>query len=128
MAFFRMYHKGLVAGLIHSSWKVRKASRQSIRRLYSSPLAIKLSLKLLQEYRILLAAQKVGKIILFAALSVSSYNTASKMWVLEVCLFPLAIKLSLKLLQECRILLAAQQVGKIIVCVILLVQSCNKLM
>ncbi|XP_063969205.1 stalled ribosome sensor GCN1-like [Lytechinus pictus] len=55
----RLYHRALVTCLIHSKWRVRKAAKQTIRKLLSTPsLAIKLSLKLLQEFRPLLAAQK----------------------------------------------------------------------
>ncbi|XP_030828154.1 eIF-2-alpha kinase activator GCN1-like isoform X1 [Strongylocentrotus purpuratus] len=55
----RSYHRALVSCLIHSKWRVRKAAKQMIKKLLSTPKsAIKLSLKLLQEFRPLLNAQK----------------------------------------------------------------------
>ncbi|XP_071479229.1 stalled ribosome sensor GCN1-like [Diadema antillarum] len=63
----KMYHRVLVTALVHSSWKVRKACRQTLRKLFAAPGTIQLSLALLQEFRTLLAAQKPVEVMMEAA-------------------------------------------------------------
>ena len=60
--FPRPFHRVLVTTLVHPSWKLRKSTQQTMKKLLAGPGSKQMAQVLLEEFRVVLASQKVSSL------------------------------------------------------------------
>ncbi len=58
--YCRPFHRALVTMLVHSSWKLRRSSHQTLKKLLAGAGSSEMMQVLLEEFRLVLTAQKVA--------------------------------------------------------------------